>query len=281
MFFLKLNKDRYVNCDFCESNDYELLYDKGRYNMSINNVICKKCGLVYINPRKSEKEIEKYYKSKYREIYSNTNKVTPKSLEDCEQRAIQHIDYLREYLFDEIKILDIGCSAGNFLKLVKENYKHCDLNGIEANTNFSKYGRDVYNLNIFNGMLGKYKTKKKFDLIYMSHILEHFESPSNALLKVNSLLNENGYLFIEVPTILYPYISLDFFFQDAHLFTFSPITLQNYLIKQDFSIIKMEQVGWFLRCIAKKNINKIENKIISYDDYNDILNKIRNFKWEE
>lgn len=281
MFGFKSKKDRYVSCDFCESNDYELLYDKGRYNISINNVICKKCGLVYINPRKSEKEIEDYYKSKYREIYSNTKIVTSKSIEDCEQRAIQHIDYLKEYLFDKIKILDIGCSAGNFLKIVRENYKDCDLNGIEANKNFSKYGKSVYNLDIFNGMLEKYKTKKKFDLIYMSHILEHFESPSRALLKVNSLLNENGYLFIEVPTILYPYISLDFFFQDAHLFTFSPMTLQSYLIKYDFYIIKMEQVGWFQRCIAKKNTNSIKNYNYTFDNYNDILNKIKNFKWEE
>ena len=45
---------RYVNCNLCDSNDTRLLYHIDGFNI----VRCNRCGLVYNNPQKEEKDLK-------------------------------------------------------------------------------------------------------------------------------------------------------------------------------------------------------------------------------
>lgn len=98
-----------------------------------------------------------------------------------------------------IFILDIGCGFGQFIngckKLGYKNIKGIDLS--EEAVKFCKQnGMDVEKIDV------KKYLNKKFDVIYMGHILEHLPKNEviNTLWHINTnLLNENGSLFIMVP----------------------------------------------------------------------------------
>ena len=51
----------------------------------------------------------------------------------------------------------------------------------------------------------KHEIKRTFDLIWMSHVLEHFNDPIAALKKAYNLLSETGLLYIAVPDIDFIY----------------------------------------------------------------------------
>ncbi len=59
-----------------------------------------------------------------------------------------------------------------------------------GNTNVNYLIQDVFD----------YNPKNKFDFISMGEVLEHVENPKALLIKVSSLLTENGYLWITTPT---------------------------------------------------------------------------------
>jgi hypothetical protein len=67
----------HINCNICGSDDTHLLYNvpecTGFYKgESFNLVRCKKCNLVYINPRPKQDDIAKYYPSDY---YAHVDKL--------------------------------------------------------------------------------------------------------------------------------------------------------------------------------------------------------------
>ncbi len=54
-------------------------------------------------------------------------------------------------------------------------------------------------------LTGKESIKRTFDLIWMSHVLEHFSDPIRALRKAYNLLSETGVIYIATPDIDFIY----------------------------------------------------------------------------
>lgn len=99
----------YPNCNLCGSDEVKILAS-GLFNI----VRCKKCGLVYKNPRPSEKEVLKEFPSdqvvvEHKEIVWNYAKIKlfKKNLKRIEKYSPKG------------RLLDIGCSYGTFLKMAK------------------------------------------------------------------------------------------------------------------------------------------------------------------
>lgn len=95
------------------------------------------------------------------------------------------------------KILDVGCGYGRILKLLKENNIYAT--GIDINKNIVEHninsGLNCMNLNDFNN------SDDLYDLIIMSHIIEHFQ-PSDLLEFMESYLDRlklGGSLIIATP----------------------------------------------------------------------------------
>ena len=58
-----------VPCNLCESQDYIKVSEKGRFGLPTNVVICKKCGLGYLNPRWDSESYLKFYLEDYDTFY--------------------------------------------------------------------------------------------------------------------------------------------------------------------------------------------------------------------
>ncbi len=83
---------------------------------------------------------------------------------------------------------------------------------LDRQTNFDLVDISSYSLDIAKGMIRNekvnffltdifnYSTNKKYDFISMGEVLEHVEDPVNLLVKIKSLLNDSGKLFITTPT---------------------------------------------------------------------------------
>lgn len=130
----------------------------------------------------------------------------------------------------------------------------------------------------------------KFDKIYMSHVFDHFYDPNESLEHTCDLLNDDGFLVIEVPNILKPYGSLDnYFLGYVYPSQLSPITLLRLLMNQSYSVLEMDICGSDCRnpqnifILAGKSIPKIEhlNKKDLYYDVQERLNKYRSgwYRW--
>jgi len=116
----------------------------------------------------------------------------------------------RKYLIDlikkdskDIKILDIGCSSGIFLKDLEEiGFNNNNLFGVDisekAILNCKKNGL----ANTFVMDAQNITLNEKFDIIVASDCLEHLEDDKKALQNWESLLKNNGKIYVFVPAFM-------------------------------------------------------------------------------
>ncbi|HCN37520.1 MAG TPA: hypothetical protein DIS94_07415, partial [Bacteroidetes bacterium] len=94
-------------------------------------------------------------------------------------------------------LLDVGCGSGLFLKSVSDVF---NVSGIDVSKKSINFAREEFGLDVSNKSLDDLISDgKKFDIITLWHVLEHFNNPVEDLKKIRNLLNENGVLIIEVP----------------------------------------------------------------------------------
>jgi len=268
----------YINCDLCGSDDYKVICRKARFNRDAFNVLCKKCGLVYINPRMDPAEYREFYKNEYHILYDQSLKPPEEFIKKQLERGRTILNFAGDWLENGVKILDVGCAAGGILKIFKDE-KKAEASGIEPSIGYSEYAREKFGLKVFTGtaeefISGKGKNTEIYDFIILSHVIEHFLSPSKTLKEISTLLKDNGKIYIEVPSIMNPYGKLSYFFEDAHPYTFSPATIRLLLYKTGFRILKFdERSSDYIKLIAQKS-NKKEN--VNYDsgEYKKIIRSL-------
>ena len=154
-----------VKCNLCGADDYKILikskYEKQRYDDLIDKfrssgdetlidqvVQCKKCGLIYINPRLKSEDIVKGYSEGEDENFVSQAKGREITFE-------KNLKLIEKYYKVKGKILDIGTAGGTFLHVAK---KHgWDVYGIEPNKWLCKWGKEKYGIEILPGILFDHK----------------------------------------------------------------------------------------------------------------------------
>lgn len=56
-----LNDTTYVQCDLCGSDDSVIIAKHDKFDLPVQSVICKNCGLIYLNPRPSDASLKAFY----------------------------------------------------------------------------------------------------------------------------------------------------------------------------------------------------------------------------
>lgn len=104
------------------------------------------------------------------------------------------IDYISSFYDNSIKILDLGCSTGEFLKLCSETFQEENLMGIDSSIDMVDKAKSKNpTLNIINGNVFE-KNFYTQDVIVLSLLLQ-FIRPIRRLellKKVNAALSKNG-----------------------------------------------------------------------------------------
>jgi SAM-dependent methyltransferase len=217
-------------CNLCKSKDTEIICYEQRFATNVPVVICKKCGLIYLNPRWPIETYQEFYKKDYREVVEG-EALPYKELELYQRiHGSKILSFCSNFVNDGDKVLDIGCACGGILFLFQK-FKNCDVYGIEPNIEHAEYVRNNLKIEIKTDYFEKAEYPKNFfDLIILTQTLNHLYNPVECLEKIRELLKSDGKLFIEVQN--FPEMTKDGWnpTQVDHIYYFTPETLE-YLVR--------------------------------------------------
>lgn len=228
-------------CAVCKSDDFVLAFEQkyksivglGDVNYTQTIVICKKCGFTYNNPVPVMDELSKYYT-----MFSNYENPQRDGKESREMLNKWNRTYqLVEKAFPPNfagKALEIGCATATGLSIFKA--KGWDVLGIEPSLKACNLARKLYDIEVINGIFDSNALidKKPFDLIILSHVVEHLTFPDQMIRDLKPLLKDNGLVYIEVPNMLRPFVPMGYFMFE-HLNYFTPTTLSSLMAVNGFS----------------------------------------------
>jgi SAM-dependent methyltransferase len=185
-----------------------------------------------------DEESAAFYATEYRLLNEGSATPTTRNMAVQNARAESLTVFVKPFLHKLDRHLDIGCSMGILLKRFEGIY-HGVPAGIEPGKEHRNYARKA-GLAVYASLeeLEQSETAP-FDLISMSHVLEHLPDPVGYLVHLRErLLEPAGQLLLEVPN-LYAHDS----FEPAHLVAYSAHTVQQTLAKAGFEIIRLEKHG--------------------------------------
>lgn len=270
--------ENYVRCAICNSDDTEIICKrvgvKRGKPKNITNVICKRCGLIYNNPIPSEEMIKNYYSGEYVKSKSGSDeyediikRIKAKHPDQKIRKAKKEknkkaVEFISDFLSENNKALEIGCGVGIFLSELQKQVK-CSVKGIEPDSIMSQVAREYYGLENINNMFFEDYLKEsdeKFDMVILRQVFEHLADPNEAIQKIKSILRKNGYLFLAVPNAAdfkpsrLLHNSLDF----GHLYSYTPHTLRQLLLKHNMKIVKWSyDYVLTLQVVAARNGNPL------------------------
>lgn len=176
-------------CILCNAVNSEVHIHHNNFDI----IRCKNCGLLY---QYTPKQFEAL-KNMYDNIYDENPYIIEKENYIIKRMKIHYEDIL-EYQRETGNLLDIGCSYGLLMEhFISKGWKAM---GIDISENAIKYARSK-GLNCYNLNIEYFKPVNKFNVIILSHVLEHLERPLYSLSIIKKWLCDNGIIYIRVPNI--------------------------------------------------------------------------------
>lgn len=147
------------------------------------------------------------------------------------------------------RICDLGCGHAHYLRDFKS--LGFDVIGVEPDPNARAQAASA-GINVVSGTgetLPDDLPHETFDLVIMTHSLEHCRNPRNALRNVFSLTKSGGYCYIEVPNSACVHfrtfsICSEMFDTPRHIYFFSPNNLKSLMSGIGFTPVEMLYHGF-------------------------------------
>lgn len=200
--------------------------------------ICRSCGLVFRKDLPSNEQLEAFYLGSYRETVQGQEGPSIKDRWVQEARARSVVSFLKSHLSHVNKHLDIGSSSGDLVLQISREFG-CVSIGIEPGDAYREFSssRGVQ----VSASLDDLDSAAvgTFDLITMSHVLEHLPAPRTYLVEIRERwLTEDGSLLIEVPNLFgHPALEL------SHLTAYVPKTIQQLLESAGYETVVLKTHG--------------------------------------
>ena len=245
-----------IKCNLCGSENHRFLFFGRDRQLEIDKTLfriveCGECGLVFINPQPGAEEVAKYYPPNYGPYQENDvfkygflSRSVRKFIELF--KKIGNYNQKTEHSGGEsINYLDFGCGGGEYLEVVRKLHPSWNLYGLDNNAtacdNATKRGFRVFCGDAFAVNL----PQNFFDVVNMSHVIEHLHNPKGTVREINQMLKSGGALIISTPNFdsLAARIFRSFWFttdSPRHLFLFTTKTLFRMLREAGFGIKKIE-----------------------------------------
>jgi len=249
----------HVRCNLCGADDTALVYPStlkqtsdwrafrcthSGYGVHPPIVRCRRCGLVYTDPRPDGEDIRETYEAVQDPLY----------IEEREGRVLTFEHHLKplERLAGEPAgrpLLDVGAYTGVFVEIADQH--GWDAWGLEPSSWAVEQARSR-GLQMVQGTLDTAELPSgHFDVVTMWDVIEHLTDPREALVEARRLLAPDGLLVIhtiDIDSLLarlmgprWPWL------MEMHIYYFSRRTLRTMLEGCGFRVLSDRPQGRYLR----------------------------------
>jgi SAM-dependent methyltransferase len=225
-----------ARCPLCASTSRARFDSRESHGERIQNWICRGCGLVFMSPRRTPEELAAFYQRGYRTAQQGREEPTPDKLRFEERRAEGQLAMFRQGAESIQDFLEVGCGGGRLMRLVEERLGARAV-GIEPGAAYRDFlRREGLTVYVSLDALLEREPEQRFDLISLSHVLEHLPDPVAYLTRLRmALLKPTGRIYVEVPNLL-AHTS----FEPGHLYSFTALTLRRTVEAAGFGVTFLE-----------------------------------------
>jgi hypothetical protein len=199
--------------------------------------ICPQCGFIFTANPFNEELLSNRYRHLSKFEFDSKNQVMEEDV-SYKKRCYRQYSFIKNTVNNISSVFEVGSASGFNLSLYHN--KGMYVYGIEPSERNVVSCKERYGIDLFNGMFQEYivstSNTKKYDLIFLSHVLEHIINPYQFILELSKI--NNRYMFIEVPTFDYKFIDEPFgMFAEEHVNYFTFENLRYLMNCLDYHIV--------------------------------------------
>jgi SAM-dependent methyltransferase len=254
-------------CSICGSNQKTTIFEQrfvvptGNYlHDGYNVVTCNVCGFAFADNIPDQSFFEKYYTQMNKKTHLlkkrlSSNKKTKEMLAEEEFLFRMHdcsIKNIKQHIKKKTSILDVGCHTASLLSLLKKK-GYRNIEGLDMSKYASSIAKQRHGIKVTVGSIFDDLDLGDFDLLILTHVLEHVIDLPRFVKQLAKYLNEDGLLYVEVPDALQfilaeaddkkyssdqkePFLQ----FSVEHINYFSNLSLFNLMTTNGFELVSIE-----------------------------------------
>lgn len=204
--------------------------------------------LVYLKNRPRASEFSQIYPADYEPYrFDHLPLIVRKARDKVQAMKVKRIDRLAK---EGASVLDLGCGGGKLLTLLADHSRrNFNLWGVDLSASPGMEVARAKGVRFFIGLVEDFQPEKKFDVIILNQVIEHFADVRGLLAHCRRLLNQNGLLFIETPNT----DSLDFklfrsrywggYHIPRHFYIFNHENVKQILEESEFQVVERESLA--------------------------------------
>ena len=197
---IELKLEQVKTCPICKEWTYgeldqaeTLIFHISYLGIPLYFVECKECTGIFLANRMTDEQTEKYYQGTYRKITTPNDEMKDLDAWNEQQRAFHQFAFMKNKIHLGSKVLDVGCSRGVLLHILRQEF-NLVVTGVEVGDKNTLDEDGIENFATLEEL-----GDRKFDIIIMSHILEHQNHPDFFLNDVMKYGHNGTFYFIDVP----------------------------------------------------------------------------------
>jgi len=240
-------KQALTSCNLCGEAEFVVLTHRDRYGYPAEAHACRRCGLVFLNPRMTAEAYGRFYNGVYRPLVSafHGRLIDAQTIQD-EQRdyAIERADFIRPFIAGSgaRTLLDIGGSTG----VVAHHFvREFGLRGMlidPAPLEVEEARR--LGLETVTGLVEEHDFgNERFDVVIICQTVDHLLDVRGTLARVRQLLSQRGLLFIDIVDFRAAYLrnwSVEDAIKIDHPYYLTEQTMGAYLRRSGFGILRRD-----------------------------------------
>src|ERR1043166_6076529 len=224
-----------IPCNLCGASDAEQIRTRDRQGDYLRSVICRRCGLVWTDPRPTPEQVVVFYAHEYRRDYKGTYQPKPKHTYRAGKVAVDRFRRLQPFLKPGFAVLDVGAGSGEVVYVLRA--MGYEASGFEPNEGYARFAAERLGVPVRQGFWQDVAiAPESQDFVTMFHVVEHLESPFDVMRRARQWLKPEGSLLVEVPNVEAVCQQPHTQFHRGHLYHFNLATLEMMARRAGFAV---------------------------------------------
>jgi len=243
-------KQALTSCNLCGGTQFVILAHRDRYGYPAQTHACRRCGLVFLNPRMTAEAYGRFYDGIYRPLVSayHGRLIDARTIQ-AEQReyAVERAEFIRPFItsFAPTTLLDIGGSTG----VVAASFaREFGLHGTVIDpAPLEVEQAQRLGLETITGLVEQHDFGTcRFGVVIICQTVDHLLDVAGTLTRVRELLSDGGLLFIDIVDFRAAYLrnwSVEDAIKIDHPYYLTEPAMVAYLRRSGFDVLRSDYAG--------------------------------------